>query len=55
MRSDGVAEKPWVDASTYMAPGSFYEQVNKWYPTWGEGNDRGMTVKSVKMWQEGAC
>lgn len=53
--SDSVADKPWIDASTYMAPGSFYEAVDTWLPTWGAGNDRGMTVKSVKMWQEGAC
>jgi hypothetical protein len=26
-----------------------------WLPTWGEGNDRGMTVKSVKMWEHGNC
>jgi hypothetical protein len=24
-------------------------------PTWGEGAERGMTVKSVKMWQAGQC
>jgi hypothetical protein len=53
--SDGVAGKPWVDGSTYMAPNSFYEAVDKWLPTWGSGTDRGMTVKSVKMWQEGKC
>lgn len=28
---------------------------DKWLPTWGKGNDRGMTVKSVKMWQAGKC
>lgn len=53
--SDGVGGKPWVDASTYLAPGAFYQHVDDWLPTWGEGNDRGMTVKTVKMWQEGAC
>jgi hypothetical protein len=26
-----------------------------WEPTWGPGNERGMTVKNVKMWQEGKC
>ncbi|KFY02959.1 hypothetical protein O988_01777 [Pseudogymnoascus sp. VKM F-3808] len=52
---DGVGGKPWVDASTYLAPGAFYQRVDDWLPTWGEGNARGMTVKSVKMWQEGAC
>lgn len=53
--SDGVGGKPWVDASTYLAPGAFYQRVDDWLPTWGEGNARGMTVKAVKMWQEGAC
>lgn len=52
---DGVGGKPWVDASTYLAPGNFYQQVDRWLPTWGEGNARGLTVKSVKMWQEGKC
>ncbi|KFY31771.1 hypothetical protein V494_07922, partial [Pseudogymnoascus sp. VKM F-4513 (FW-928)] len=52
---DGVGGKPWVDASTYLAPGAFYQRVDDWLPTWGEGNARGMTVKAVKMWQEGAC
>jgi hypothetical protein len=28
---------------------------DEWLPTWGEGNDRGMTVRSVKMWQHGKC
>jgi hypothetical protein len=28
---------------------------NEWEPTWGAGNERGLTVKSVKMWQEGKC
>jgi hypothetical protein len=26
-----------------------------WLPTWGQGNERGMTVKSVKMWSHGNC
>ncbi|KFZ13159.1 hypothetical protein V501_03864 [Pseudogymnoascus sp. VKM F-4519 (FW-2642)] len=52
---DGVGGKPWVDASTYLAPGAFYQRVDDWLPTWGEGNARGMTVKAVKMWQEGKC
>jgi hypothetical protein len=26
-----------------------------WLPSWGEGTERGMTVKSVKMWQAGKC
>lgn len=52
---DGVDDKPWVDASSYLAAGSFWASVDEWLPTWGEGPDRGMTVRSVKMWQEGAC
>jgi hypothetical protein len=28
---------------------------DEWLPTWGEGVERGMTVKSVKMWQAGKC
>ena len=49
---DGVGNKPWVDDTQYLASTSFYEKVDEWYPTWGEGNERGMTIKSVKMWQE---
>jgi len=52
---DSVGSKPWVDASTYLARGDFWRAADKWLPTWGTGNTRGMTVKSVKMWQEGAC
>ncbi len=52
---DSVGSKPWVDASTYLARGDFWRAADKWLPTWGAGNSRGMTVKSVKMWQEGAC
>ncbi len=52
---DGEGSKPWVDDSAQWARSNFYEQVDKWLPTWGEGNERGMTVKSVKMWQQGAC
>lgn len=29
--------------------------MDQWYPTWANGSSRGMTVKSVKMWQQGAC
>ena len=51
---DGVSSKPWGDAS-YTAPYEFWQAQNLWYPTWGNGTARGMTVKSVKMWSEGAC
>lgn len=50
-----MASKPWVDASGHYAPGDFWQAVDDWLPTWGTGADRGMTVKSVKMWQEGLC
>jgi hypothetical protein len=51
---DGVANKPWGDASI-TAPREFWEATNQWYPTWGVGDKKGMTVKSVKMWTEGIC
>ncbi|KAL5119776.1 hypothetical protein ACEQ8H_002382 [Pleosporales sp. CAS-2024a] len=46
--------KPWVDGSDFAAR-DFWNAKNEWLPTWGKGNDRGMTVKSVKMWQSGKC
>jgi len=52
--SDGKHNKPWVDGSTFAAR-DFWNAKDQWLPTWGEGNDRGMTVKSVKMWQQGKC
>ncbi|KAI9855843.1 MAG: hypothetical protein M1824_005832 [Vezdaea acicularis] len=51
---DGVANKPWGDASI-NAPLEFWSAKDQWYPTWGKGDARGLTVKSVKMWTEGAC
>ncbi|KZM27353.1 hydrolase [Ascochyta rabiei] len=51
---DGKYNKPWVDGSTSAAR-DFWKAKDQWLPTWGEGNDRGMTVKSVKMWQQGKC
>lgn len=51
---DGVGNKPWGDGAL-TAPKSFWDSRGLWLPTWGEGNDRGMTVKSVKMWKPGAC
>ncbi|KAJ6260903.1 Beta-glucanase [Drechslerella dactyloides] len=47
-------EKPWIDASPHAAA-DFWSAVDSWYPTWGAGEDRGMTVRNVKMWQEGKC
>jgi len=46
---DGVAGKPWVDASA-TAPRDFWNARDQWYPTWQTGGQ--MVVKSVKMWQQ---
>jgi hypothetical protein len=51
---EGKGNKPWVDGSP-SAQADFIKAKDQWLPTWGEGNDRGMTVKSVKMWREGSC
>ena len=51
---DGVANKPWGDNSL-TAPKQFLDAQKIWYPTWGQGDKRGMTVKSVKMWSVGKC
>lgn len=51
---DGVANKPWVDAS-YNAPKEFFDARQLWMPTWPNGTDGGMTVRSVKMWRQGKC
>jgi hypothetical protein len=53
-RRDGQCGKPWVDGSESAAL-DFLNAQNTWLPTWGAGDLRGMTVKSVKMWQQGAC
>src|SRR5437762_10967879 len=46
--------KPWVD--TFANPqAQFWGGRDAWEPTWGQGEERGMTIKSVKMWQEGKC
>lgn len=46
-----MGNKPWVDG-TDTAMQDFWNAVDQWYPTWGKGNDRGMTVKNIKMWQQ---
>lgn len=51
---DGIGGKPWVDSGS-SASRDFWNAAGSWLPTWGTGNDNSMTVKSVKMWQEGAC
>jgi len=51
---DKVGNKPWGDAST-TAPAEFWNASSIWGPTWGNGTERSLTVKSVKMWSQGAC
>ncbi|KAK2740536.1 hypothetical protein FQN57_006039 [Myotisia sp. PD_48] len=50
---DGIGGKPWTDAG--LASADFHKSLDKFYPTWPEDSTRGMTIKSVKMWQQGAC
>lgn len=47
--ADGYASKPWVDKANNSAA-MFWSAKNNWESTWGKGDQRGMTVKSVKMW-----
>jgi hypothetical protein len=51
---DNKDDKPWLDAGA-SSQWDFYRNAHSWLPTWGKGNDRGMTVKRVKMWQQGKC
>ncbi|OAQ64399.2 secreted glucosidase [Pochonia chlamydosporia 170] len=51
---DHVGDKPWID-NAKNAQWTFWDAASKWLPTWGDGADRGMNVKSVKMWQAGQC
>ena len=51
---DGYGNKPWVNNNN-AAPRAFWDAVDSWYPTWGNGDTRGMTVESVKMFSLGAC
>ncbi|KAF4509577.1 hypothetical protein G6O67_003739 [Ophiocordyceps sinensis] len=51
---DHVGGKPWIDDAK-NAQWAFWDAAKDWLPTWGEGDQRGMTVRSVKMWQQGAC
>jgi len=53
--ADSVGGKPWVDWGSATAARDFWSANATWLPTWGVGEDRGMTVKSVKMWEQGAC
>jgi hypothetical protein len=51
---DDEADKPWIDG-TPTSMRDFWRANGTWLRTWGDGEDRGMTVKSVKIWQEGKC
>lgn len=51
---DQVGNKPWGDKSL-TAQRDFWVANGTWLPTWGVGNERGLTVKSAKMWSQGAC
>jgi hypothetical protein len=51
---DQMDGKPWVDASK-SAMKEFYLAQSSWLPSWGTPEERGMIVKSVKMWELGAC
>ncbi|KAH7031439.1 putative gram-negative bacteria binding protein [Microdochium trichocladiopsis] len=47
--ADGRGGKPWTDkANNSMA--QFWNAKGVWQPTWGGPTERGMTVKSVKMY-----
>lgn len=46
--------KPWVDGAA-NAQWTFWDDAHNWLPTWGEGDTRGMTIESVKMWERGKC
>ncbi|KAH8659712.1 concanavalin A-like lectin/glucanase domain-containing protein [Ilyonectria robusta] len=51
---DAVGGKPWADNSeTPMR--DFWKSNSTWLPSWGPKEERGMVIKSVKMWQEGKC
>ncbi|KAK2594927.1 hypothetical protein QQS21_007375 [Conoideocrella luteorostrata] len=51
---DHIDGKPWIDDAK-NAQWTFWDAAKYWLPTWGKGDERGMTVKSVKMWQAGQC
>jgi len=52
---DSIGGKPWVDEQPSSAAFDFWKANSTWLKTWGAGDKRGMTVQSVKMWQQGAC
>ncbi|GAO50411.1 hypothetical protein G7K_4537-t1 [Saitoella complicata NRRL Y-17804] len=48
--ADDMPGKPWADKSP-TAKSDFWTARNSWYPTWLTEEERGMVVKSVKMYQ----
>jgi len=52
---DSVGNKPWVNWGAGGGAFAFWKANATWLKTWGAGEARGMTVKNVKMWQQGAC
>ncbi|KAI0129116.1 putative gram-negative bacteria binding protein [Xylariales sp. AK1849] len=48
---DGYGGKPWKD-KVDSATAEFWNAKNVWGKTWGGPDERGMTVKSVKMWKQ---
>ncbi len=51
---DKLGNKPWGDKSP-TAQREFWNATAQWGPTWGTPTERGLGVKSVKMWSQGAC
>ncbi|KAK6525362.1 hypothetical protein TWF694_005501 [Orbilia ellipsospora] len=48
------SSKPWVDRTGHEMR-DFWAAADQWYPTWGPVESRGMTVRRVRMWQQGKC
>lgn len=46
--------KPWRNDSP-QAMADFWQGKSEWYPTWGQGDTRGMTVRSIKAYKYGGC
>ncbi|KAJ3267404.1 hypothetical protein HK104_005934 [Borealophlyctis nickersoniae] len=47
---DKIANKPWVNESPTAAR-DFWNARDQWLPTWPQGEGRGMSVDSVKMYK----
>lgn len=51
---DGEGGKPWIDRGLNPM-GDFWRAAGQWLPTWPEERERGMTVRRVRMWEQGKC